>query len=123
MAIETPAVSGMTERLEDLVRLARRGKKISLTINLYRKLVKETVQSESTDDIPIASDMCLFVADFKPTQSIPDQPSQITKVYAMGGINETEINDRTLCYIANQRLDMDYTRLKDAGIVFETAYF
>lgn len=115
--------NGLTERLEDIIRLAQDGRQISMNINLYRKLVKQLIQSESTDDIPIETDMCLFMADFVPTQSIPDHPTKITKVYAMCSINETEINDKTMRYIANQRLEMDYARLKSAGITFETSRF
>ncbi|BBO87283.1 hypothetical protein [Desulfosarcina ovata] len=114
--------NGQNERLEDFIRLAMGGRKVSLKINLYRNLVKQVSQSESTDDIPIETDMCLFMADFIPTPLIPGYPEKITKVYALCSINESEVNDKTIRHIANQRLDMDYARLKNAGIVFESSY-
>ncbi|GAB6909200.1 hypothetical protein DESC_160027 [Desulfosarcina cetonica] len=115
--------NGLSERLEDIIQLARSGRKISLKIDAYRKLVKQVSQSESTDDIPVETDMCMFMADFVPTSLLPNQPAKITKVYALSSINENEIDDKTIRHIANQRLDMDYSRLKNAGITFEAAYF
>ena len=103
--------------------MARSDRKIALTITVYQKLVKQVEQAESTDDIPIETDMRLFMADFTPTRPIPDHPAKISKVYAIGLVNETEINEKTVRHIANQRLEMDYARLKDAGIVFEAPHF
>lgn len=115
--------SGYSERLEHVIELARRDEAIALSVSVYRSLVKQLSQSEATDDLPEEKDMCLFMADFKSMHPKPGHPAKITKVYAICSINESEVNDRTMCHIANQRLDGDYRRLREAGVTFETAYF
>jgi len=47
----------------------------------------------------------------------------ITKVYVMGSIEESLVASSGNKNIANQRLKMDYQRLRDVNITFEEKYF
>jgi hypothetical protein len=48
---------------------------------------------------------------------------KVTKVYAISPINEVEVNAKTTRHVANERLKMDYARLKAAGVQFEERFF
>ena len=114
---------GLNDRLDDFIKLAQSGQMVSLQINVYKNMVKQVVQSESTDDIDIETDTCLLMADFSPPAGTQAKPAMVTKVYAICPINENEINDKTIRHIANNRLRMDYARLKEAQVKFEEKYF
>jgi hypothetical protein len=51
------------------------------------------------------------------------KPAKVTKVYAISPLNESEIDANTTRHIANQRLRMDFARLKEAKVIFEEMYF
>ena len=114
---------GLKERLDDFIKLARAGQTVQLQVKVYKSLIKQVEQSESTDDIIVENDMCLLMADFTPIQSAREKPAVVKKVYAICPINEREIDAKTTRNIANERLKMDYARLKEANIRFEEQYF
>ena len=114
---------GLKERLDDIIRLARSGQTVLLDIQVYNKLVKQVNRSESTDDIDIETDLALLMADFFPAAGSTGKAASVTKVYAVSLLNENEIDAKTTRHIANQRLKMDFIRLKEAGVKFEEKYF
>ena len=114
---------GLKERLDDFIKLAQSGRSVQLEIKVYTDMVKQLGRSESTDDIDVEADMNLLMADFVPAPGMPAKPEMVTKVYAVCPINENEIDANTTRHIANQRLRMDYARLKEAGVKFEEKYF
>lgn len=114
---------GLKERLDDFIKQSQSGQTVQLEIKTYKNIVKQVSRSESTDDIDIASDMCLLMADFTPIQGAEGKSEMVTKVYAMCPINENEIDAKTTNHMANQRLKMDYARLKEANVSFEEKYF
>lgn len=122
MAIQEPK-EGLKERLDDIIKLALSGQTMQLDIQVYRNLVKQISQSESTDDIDIETDLVLLMADFIPDAESMAKAAKVTKVYAISPLNESEIDSKTTCHIANQRLRKDFMRLKEAGIKFEEKYF
>ena len=122
MANQASAI-GFQGRLDDYIKLAKSGKSIRLQTRLYRKWFKEVSHSNATDDLDIEMDKCLLMADFSPINAEQGMPEKITKAYMISAINENEIDDKTTCHIANERLRMDYTRLKEADILIEEKYF
>ncbi|MFH1981562.1 MAG: hypothetical protein ABIL58_06955 [Pseudomonadota bacterium] len=112
-----------TERLEEFITRARSGKPVQLRVMVFRSMVKQVVQSESTDDIQDESDMNLLMAAFTPVAKGEIVGTKVTKVYAISPINEIEVNAKTTQRIANERLKMDYARLKAAGVKFEEKFF
>jgi hypothetical protein len=117
------SASDFQGRLDDYIKLAKSGKSIRLQTRFYRKWFKEVSHSNATDDLDIEMDKCLLMADFSSINAEQGMPEKITKAYMISAINENEIDDKTTCYIANERLRMDYTRLKQADILIEEKYF
>jgi hypothetical protein len=115
--------AGLKDRLDDFIKIARSGKSVQLEIKTHRDIVKHVSQSESTDDINVESDMALLMADFKMVPFTPGDPKMVSKVYAIGNINASEPDAKTTSHVANQRLRMDYARLKEANINFEETFF
>ena len=117
------ATSTVAERLDAYIALAESGKTVQLQTRLYRKWFKQVSRSSATDDMDIEQDMCLLVADFIPIQVTGEIPTKVSKPYMMCEINQNEIDEKTSRHIANERLRMDYQRLREAGITFEEKFF
>ncbi|BBO70091.1 hypothetical protein DSCA_40210 [Desulfosarcina alkanivorans] len=122
MAIDEVRI-GLKDRLDDFIKLAGSGQPVRLDIKIYEDIVKRVTRSESTDDIDVETDMSLLMASFQDASGVPDGPDTVSKVYAIGPINESEVDAKTTRHVANQRLKMDYARLKEAGITFGEVYF
>ena len=80
-------------------------------------------QSNATDDLDIEMDKCLLMVDFSPIHGEEGMPEKITKAYMISPINEKEVDDKTTRHIANERLRMDYARLKEVDIFIEEIFF
>lgn len=114
---------GLKERLDDFIKAGLAGKAVQLEIKLRKSYTQQLSRSEATDDISVETDLCLYLADFRATPAVGDIPVVVTKVYALSPINESEVDDKTTRRIANERLRMDFGRLKEARIRFEEKYF
>ncbi|MGQ9571516.1 MAG: hypothetical protein ACUVUQ_11910 [Thermodesulfovibrionales bacterium] len=66
-------------------------------------------------------DMYLLIADY--TFTIENDVKRISKVYMYGSAEESLTAVKIDTNIANERLKMDYSRLKEANISFEEKYF
>jgi len=110
MAMEEASAS-FKKRLGDLIKLALSGQSVQLDIKVHKNLVQQIGRSESSDDINIETDMCLFMAEFRPVQG---KTKMVTKVYANCPINKSQIADETTRHIANKRLRMDDAHLEEA---------
>ena len=118
MTIEA-LMRGLKERLEDLIKLSLSGKTVRIEVKIFQKIVNEVSRSESTNDTNIPTKMSLLMADFRSVGG----PEMVRKVYAICPLNEDEVYAKKTRQLANQRLKMDYTRLKEANIIFEEKYF
>ena len=103
---------GYDERVENLVSLAKSGKGGQIKINLNKEIVKQMTTTEETDDLKEEKDLYLLVGHFAMLDA-QDKHHDVTKVYAVGNINETDIEEKVIRNIANERLKMDYQRLHD----------
>jgi hypothetical protein len=112
---------GRKTRLESFIELAKSGKQVKILVDLYTRDVKQLGHPEETDDVMDELDMCLLIADFIP-MGLEGEP-RVTKVYAVCPINESEVDAKITRYTANERLKMDYKRLKDVKIEFEEKLF
>jgi hypothetical protein len=115
------AEAGKFQRLEDFIALAKQGKKVKANIVLKKQLVQEKVHPEETADMSDAVGMYLLLGDF--TLSGGGESGTISKVYAFGSTSEPLDGARVNTSIANERLKMDYRRLKEAGIAFDEKFF
>ena len=112
---------GRKERLEDLIKLANSGKQVKVLVELYTRDVKQLGHTEETDDVIEELDMSLLIADFIPIGL--EGETRVTKVYEVCPIDEKEMDCMISKNIANERLKMDYKRLKEAKIEFEEKLF
>jgi hypothetical protein len=115
------AEAGKFQRLEDFIALAKQGKKVKAGIVLKKQLVQEKVHPEETLDMSDAVGMYLLLADY--TLAGGGESGSISKVYAFGSTEEALDSARVTKSVANERLKMDYRRLKDAGIACDEKYF
>ncbi len=115
--------SNLKGRLEDYISFAKSGKTVRLKTRLYKNWFKQVSQSNATDDIDTEVDKSMLMADFTPDEIQQGMPEKVTKAYMICPVNENEIDEKTTHHIANERLRMDYARLREAGIRFEEKFF
>ena len=108
-------------RLEDFINLAESGTKVGVAIDLQKSLFRQKVHPEETDDMNIERDMYFLIGDFN--FNCPGQIATISKVYVLGSLGESVTESQVNKHVANERLKMDYQRIKDAGIMFQEKYF
>ena len=108
-------------RLEDFIDIAAKGERVKLEVILRKQNITEKGPPEKPYYLKVSKDMYLLMGDFL----FGDQPDTITvsKVYAMGCADEAITEDQVNKGVANERLKMDYARLKNAGIRFEEKFF
>jgi hypothetical protein len=112
---------GRKTRLESFIESAKSGKQVKILVDLYSRGVKQLGHPEEAEDLMDNLDMGLLIADFIP-QGLEGEP-KVTKVYAVCPISESEVDAKITRYTANERLKMDYQRLKEAKIEFEETFF
>jgi len=83
--------------------------------------VKQKVHPEETEEMRDEVDMYLLIGDF--TFMIDDRPRTISKVYVLGSMGEPSDATKINRSIANERLKMDYRRLKEVNMTFEERFF
>ncbi|MDX2454294.1 hypothetical protein [Desulfosarcina sp.] len=115
--------SDLVGRLEDFIISAQRGKTVQLQTIVYEKYIKEVSRSNATDDMDLERDRCLLVADFTLIRPTREKPAKVSKAYMICPVNENEIDRKTTRHIANERLRMDFSRLRKAGIEVEEQFF
>jgi hypothetical protein len=106
----------MLMRLEDFISLARKGEEVDLSVTLNKQIFTRKFDPYTTGDPEDEIDMYMLSADYSFT--VGGRTVGITKFYASGIEGESQDDTRRNIYIANERLIMDYNRLKEAKIVF-----
>ena len=110
------------ERLEDFIALAISRNKGRFEVNLRKEIVKRKVFPEETDNLKVEKDLYLLMADFT-LVDLNDKSRKVTKIYAFGDINENEVEEKLIRTIANERIKLDYQRLRDADIKCQERFF
>lgn len=108
-------------RLEDFIALAREGKKIQAEIELIKQDIQQKAHPDETEERKGELNGYLLIGDY--TFKAEGESSRVSKVYMMGFAKESLDTSRLNKNIANDRLKMDYQRLKDAKVKFEPKYF
>ena len=109
-------------RLEDFIALAKKGKKVRMGIELRKEIMTQRVHPEETSDMEAEMDMYLLIGDYL-CEAEAEITGTIPKAYVFGSAGESLTEAAVNRSIGNERLKMDYRRLKDANIVFEEKYF
>lgn len=108
-------------RLEDFIRLSKQGEQVQIAIDLSKLTIEQKVHPEETEGATGEIASYLLVGDYK--CSVGERLSKIRKVYLMGSMEESLDAVKMNRNIANERLKIDYRRLKDAGIKIEERFF
>ena len=111
----------MFGRLENIISLAMEGKQIQTSIDLKKKIVTPVVNPEETEDTKSNNNMYLFIGEYSFT--VEGETHKVSKVYAYGIYTYSRDSLEQNMYFANDRLKMDYKRLREAKIKFEEKFF
>jgi hypothetical protein len=115
------SVQGTRARLEDFIRLARKGIDITLEITLQKHIITEKIHPEQTADMKGEIERYLLLGNF--AFRAKGQEQSVFKVYMFGSMEESRENENVNKHIANERLKMDYKRLHESGLTFEEKFF
>lgn len=108
-------------RIQDFIAFARTGAKIRASVTLSRQLVTNKVHPGSHEEMKSEVDMFLYTAVY--AFRIGDEDRSVAKVYMVSSTEENADQMRIDTSIANQRLKVDYDRLKEVGIVIKEQLF
>ena len=116
-------VSGKGElrRIEDFISLAKKGEDVNVTIDLRHEFVSQKMHPGDTEKLKGAIDMYLLFGDY--TFSVGTNTKKVSKSYMYGSTIESTNDAKISKNIANERLKMDYKRLKNAKVELEEKYF
>jgi len=107
----------MFSRLEDFISLARKGEDIGLTITLNKQILTRKFEPYTVGEAEDEVDTYIFAADY--FFLFEGKTYEVTKLYAFGIEGEPlDITKRNIA-VADERLKMDYRRLREARIAFE----
>ena len=108
-------------RLEDFIASAKKGLKISATVDLQKQYVSQKIHPGNTEDLKTEVTMYLLLGNF--TFKIGREERKISKVYMFGSAEESASDARINTNIANSRLREDCKRLAAANIPVEEKLF
>jgi hypothetical protein len=111
----------MFSRLEDFISIARKGENVELSIVLDKRLFTRKFDTHTVGDPGDEIDMYILSADY--FFIVEGKTHQVTKVYQLGIEGEFADTTRRNINVANERLKMDYKRLREANIVFEEKFW
>lgn len=112
---------GKFGRLEDFIVLAKKGRAVHVEIKLRKQPVKQKIHPEETEDMSGEIYMYLLIGDY--SFSVNSEVQNVTKEYMFGSLEESKYTVEIDRNIANERLKVDYRRLREANITFEEKYF
>ena len=110
-------------RLEDFVVLARKGKKVEAKIELRTQNIQQKIHPSETEGKRGEIDAYLLIGEYTLKVKGESWEGQVSKIYVWGFAEESLDIRRLHRNIANDRLKIDYQRLKEANIEFEAKYF
>lgn len=108
-------------RLEDFIVLAKEEKDINASVDLIKKIVTPTINPEETVDTKSSGDMYLLLGEFN--FRVAGEVRKVFKSYAFGTSAQSRDSMAQNIRVANERLKIDYQRLRTAHILFEEKYF
>ncbi len=112
---------GKPVRLEDFIALAKGGKNVQAEIELNKQSIKQKAHPDETEDRRDEVDAYLLMGDY--TFKVEEESWNVSKVYMMGFVGESLDAASLNKNIANDRLKMDYQRLKGTNVKLEAKYF
>lgn len=111
----------MFNRLEDFISIARKGEKVDLSVVLNKRIFTRKFGSYTMGDPEDEIDMYMLSADY--LFVVAGEAFEVTKYYVSGIEGESLITTKHNIYIANERLKMDYKRLREASVIFSEKFW
>jgi hypothetical protein len=111
----------MFSRLEDFISIAKKGEKVDLTVVLNKQIFTRKFDPYIMGDPEDEIDMYILSADY--LFVVAGEAMEVTKYYVSGIEGESFIAAKNNIYVANERLKMDYKRLREATIIFLEKYW
>ena len=108
-------------RLEDVISLAKEGKRVDIEIELKNVPMIRDIPSGEAHEVAHKINTHLLIAYY--TFKIDLQSYKFSKVYMFATTEESLISAQMNKDIANDRLQVDYKRLKNAHIHFHEKFF
>jgi len=112
---------GMFGRLEDFISRAEKGETVDLTVVLKKQFATRKFDPYTMGDPEDEIVMYMLSADYVFT--VGEEVREVTKYYASGIEGESRDDAERKIYVANERLKMDYKRLKQAKIIFSEKFW
>jgi hypothetical protein len=103
-------------RLEDFITIARKGKAVELTVALDKQLFTRKFAPYTMGDPGDEIDMYILAANY--IFVVEGKIHEFTKFYASGVEGDSPNAVQREIDVANERLKMDYKRLKEAKLIF-----
>jgi hypothetical protein len=111
----------MFNRLEDFISIAKKGEKVDLTVVLNKRIFTPKFGAFTMENPENEIDMHIFSADY--LFVVAGETIEITKYYGSGIEGKSLIETKNTIYVANERLKIDYKRLREANINFLEKYW
>jgi len=108
-------------RLEHFMVLAKKGQHVQASIDLKKQLITKKFPIEETEGMKSETEMYLLQAEYN--FRVEGEVKKVSKIYMFGTSEESIITTHQNVLFANERLKIDYERLKNAHITFEEKYF
>lgn len=106
----------MFNRIEDFISLSRKGEMVDLTVTLNKQFVTRKFDPYTMGDPEDEIGMYILSADY--LFALGGEVKEVTKYYVSGIEGESLSDAKRNIYVANERLKIDYKRLREAEIVF-----
>ena len=106
----------MLNRLEDFISLSRGGETVTLTVVLNKQFITRKFDPYTMGDPEDEIGMYILSADYM--FDLGGEVKEVTKYYVSGIEGESPGDTKRNFHVANERLKMDYKRLREAEIVF-----
>lgn len=108
-------------RLEDVIFLAKNGKFVKGSVRLAKQLIEIRIKPETMDASAEWTEAYLLLGNY--LFLFDDRAKDISKVYAFGKANSDGSVSVLDKLVANERLKVDFKRLKAARVEIEEEYF
>jgi hypothetical protein len=116
-----PRAEAAYSRLEDYITLSRSGEKVKGSVELSRRSIRMNIDSSGRSGPSAEMEAYLLLGTYR--FSIAGKVHEVSKVYAFGSAGEDAGQSDRSRKVANERLAMDYARLRDGRLPIEEKYF
>ncbi len=113
--------TGEAGRLEDLISLAKDGHLVEASAELKRHIVTPKGHPDHIAHDKNETEMYILLAEFN--FKAASEFRKVAKIYAFGTLEEPIDSTEQNLRFADERLRIDYERLRDANIAIEEVYF